>query len=264
MRKQLIIRILVSAAVLAALAAGCGDDTVAPSATAPSPLVQFKLDLNSDVVVNNGAGGLDPTQEAVDDSMQGVYANYAYVTQSAAEEAYPADPDGLPDDGFFPANDDHPDVRLWYRNNRNGYNARRIMANGESYTIDTGGEKLSQLHLFMAAGQGNVVISISLMYDGRNAAMGAVVPDWFDEVTPGGRTYRTYYLIDGMDRMRRNATAFDNRDDAAIFGLDVPVDSTRALESVTIKRATTNSTGSVLTLFGAVGVRAEGDAPPSK
>jgi len=91
----------------------------------------------------------------------------------------------LPDNGFFPANDDHPDVPLWYRNNNNGDNARRIMANGESYPVDTGGEKFSQLHLFMAAGQGAVAIQLHLEYDHLGVSQNAVIPDWFNEVTPG-------------------------------------------------------------------------------
>jgi hypothetical protein len=255
------IRMLVSAVVLIVVAAGCGDDSVAPKMQAPAPLVQFSIDLNADVVVNNGTGALDDTQESVDDTTQGIYANYAYVTQSAAQEVYPADPDGLPDDAFFPANDDHPDVQLAYRNNSDGYNARRIMANNESYSIDTGGEKFSELHVFMAAGQGNVDVQINLDYENLGVVSNAVVPDWFNEVPSTGSTY---YLIDGMDRIKRTAGTFDNRDDAAIFGFDVGVDSTYALESVTIRRSAGNSTGSVLVLFGAVGVRAKGDAPPSK
>jgi len=101
------------------------------------------------VVVNNGVGGVDDTQEAVDDSLQGSATNYAYATQSMMDALYPAGADGLPDAGFFPANDFHPDVQLAFRNNRNGHNARRILANGESYTFSTGSEHLSDFHVFM-------------------------------------------------------------------------------------------------------------------
>jgi len=244
--------IAISAALLAFLAAGCGDDAVAPASAPKGPLAQFSFELNSDVVVNNGAGGMDNTQEAMDDSLQGAPTNYAYVTQSAAEERFPADPEGLPDDGFFPANGFHPDVQLPYRNNDNGHNARRIMANGETYTIRTGSESFSDVHLFMAAGQGSVNIQVTLKYVGSAKVVNAVVPDWFNSFA---ETADLYYLVDGMDRMKRDGTAFENRDAAAIFGLHFAVDTALRLESITIQRMT--GTSAVLALLGATGVRAQ-------
>jgi hypothetical protein len=120
---------------------------------------------------------------------------------------------------------------------------------------------LSELHLFMAAGQGNIAIEIFLDYEGPGVTTGATVYDWFNEVPPTGNAY---YLIDGMDRIKRDAGVFENRDDAAIFGFNVGVDSTYALRSVTIRRSESNSQRAVLVLFGAVGVRAKGYALPSR
>ncbi len=253
---------LSSTAIAILLAAGCGDDPVTAKDTTPGPYARFSLDLNSDVVVNNGAGGIDDTQEAVDDSLQGSSTNYAYVTQSVMEAMYPADADGLPDDGFFPANDFHPDVRLAFRNDKNGHNAHRILTNGESYTFSTNSEHFSDLHLFMAAGQGDVGVTIELTYSSFNVVLGVIVPDWFNEVT---ETESRYYLIDGMDRMRRDATSFENRDDAAIFGFHIATEADFPLESVTIRRNPTNNAGnSVLVVFGAMGVRGTGSGEQPK
>jgi hypothetical protein len=257
------ISIAISAALLAALAAGCGDDgPVGPTKSARlGPLAQFSIESNSDLVVNNGAGGVDNTQEAMDDSLQGAPTNYAYLTQSAAAERYPTDPDGLPDDGFFPASSFHPDVQLAYRNNRNGHNARRIMTNGEAYEISTGSERFSEIHLFMAAGQGSVNIQLRLNYADVDVVLGSAVPDWFSDPT---ETANLYYLINGMDRMKRDGSTLENRDDAAVFGFRVLADTTRALESVTILRTNNNSANSVLALLGATGVRSFSNDPPAK
>jgi hypothetical protein len=106
----------------------------------------------------------------------------------------------------------------------------------------------------MAAGQGNIGVNIELAYSSFSNVFSVIVPDWFNEVT---ETDARYYLIDGMDRMRRDATSFENRDDAAIFGLHFAGDPDVPLERVTITRnSTNNAANSVLVIFGAMGVRA--------
>jgi hypothetical protein len=254
--------VLGAATIVIILIAGCGDDPVTPETTPPGPYARFTLELNSDVVVNNRAGGIDNTQEAVDDSLQGAATNYAYATQSAMETINPALADGLPDDGFFPASDFHPDVQLSFSNDKNGRNARRILTNGESYTFSTGAEHLSDFHIFVAAGQGDVAITIEFTYSSFGKVFSVIVPDWFNEVT---ETEARYYLIDGMDRMRRNATSFENRDDATIFGLHFAGEPADPLERVTITRnSTNNAANSVLVVFGAMGVRATGSGEDPK
>ena len=236
------------------LAAGCGDDPADPDEPAPrSKVVQINVTsiFDSDIIANNGTGVLDPTQVAADDSTSGV-SNTILLTQGAAEELNPSDPDGLPNDGFFPADTLHPDVRLAYRNDNDGPNARRVFDNGDSFMFDVPSDRYEELHMFMVSGQGSTEFIASLVYaDGTDDEPAIRVPDWFSTITGPG-----YALIDDMDRVRRDFV-YDDRNAFAVFGIRFDPDPTRTLESVKVTRTANNSISSVLSFLGVTAVRSD-------
>ena len=115
-----------SIAVLLALAA-------APASA--QLIVQFDVTsvFNADVIVNTDPDPPTPYDEdndPIDDPGPG--GNYSLPTQSAAAVGCPT-PVGLPDNGSFAPNADHPPVQLAYNNGSSGNNARR----SPSFSTDT-------------------------------------------------------------------------------------------------------------------------------
>lgn len=230
---------------------------IGPASGARAQVVQLDVaaHFNADVVLNDGTGTLDPTQDPID---LGQFAsdNFCFPTTSAATRLAPISPDGLPDDGFFAATARHPDVQLHWRNDDDGLNARRASAVTDSFTISVPPGPYREVHLYFTTGDGTADVSLSLAY-----ATGAVgdailfVPDWFDDPFETDDAYR---LIDGRDRVQVGSGpgtphAYEESDDPAIFGFRIAVDPSRDLTDIRVTR--TDSTG-VLSFFGGVAVAA--------
>lgn len=200
--------------------------------------------LNADVVINNGTGSLDATQSPVDEPAP----NWAFLTQSAATELFPSDPDGLPDNGFFPATGIRPDVQLSWNNNNNGNNARTAVNATDTFSIDAPDANYGAVHLFATTGSGDSSVTITLNYaTGPDTVANVTVPDWFDP--PSGSLYS---LIDGLDRAQATPPhTYEDSDNPAIFGIPVSADPNRVLQSIDVGRTDTSG---VFNFFGAVGV----------
>ena len=222
--------------------------------------LDISADFNADVVVNDGSGFNDPTQDPIDSGFD-LTQNFCFPTQSVANAAAvpPQTPDGLPDSAFFPANAFHPDVQLSWSNDDDGLNAWRLAnSTGQLLILVPSGSYL-EVHVLATSGQGSCDITLTPSYsDGLGTAVPFVVADWFAEIVP---TLDNYYLIDGGDRIQPGSgpgTAYEyqDRDDGAIFGFRLRVDPARLLESVLLIR--TDTTG-YLNAFG--GLVVEASAP---
>ena len=214
--------------------------------------LDFSSVMNADVVVNNGGGGGGGT-----DTVQDGTDSYSLMTQSAAVALSGGDPNGLPDDGLFlkSANAALPfDVQLAYSNSDDGTNALKITGNGES-TLTLSAEdkgKYNSLYLYAHSGAGDSEMTVTLSYQtGADTTVSGKVPDWFDDDTPGSGelAFVDHYLIDALDRIKNNATGYDERNDPAIFGFDLDPDPTRVLTSIKIDQ----TAGGNLIVFGASG-----------
>ncbi len=207
---------------LANAASGAVDSTVVQ--------VDFSELLNSDVIVNRRRGGTDITQSPID-SPAFAQTNFSLLTQSAAEAFLPASPDGLPDDGFFPANSFHPNVQLNYRNGDSGNNARRLSRPGQFFVPVPSGA-YDDIHLFATSGQGASEFQVLLTYlDGTVSAGPFEVPDWFSDPRPEPSRY---FLVNGLDRAKSNASSFQDVNSTAIFGFHLPLDRSRVLNGLTV------------------------------
>jgi hypothetical protein len=146
-------------------------------------------------------------------------------------------------------------VRLAWRNDDDGLNARRV-AVPETFTIDVPPGNYSEVHVFATTGDGTSDVTVTLAYTELPTGVTAVVvPDWFDDPFP---TPDLYLLVDGRDRVQVGSGpgvpyAYEDRDDAAIFGFRFPADAARTLTAIRIER--TDTTG-VLNVFGAIAVEA--------
>lgn len=240
---------------LATLAMTCALAGIAGIARAAVVQIDARGVFNADVILNNGTGTLDPTQDPIDLGALGS-DNFCFPTQSAAAGLAPITPSGVPDDARFLADAFHPDVALWWDNADDGINARRIAAATDVFSVDVPPAPYESVHVFATSGDGASDITVTLEYTDLTVDSAFfVVPDWFDEVAP---TADTYYLIDGRDRVQVGSGpgtpyAYEDRDDAAIFGFRVPVRAGQVVQRVKVER--TNTTG-VFDFFGAVAVEA--------
>ena len=210
---------------------------------------------NADVVVNDGTGTLDPTQDPID---LGALAsdNFCFPSASAAVRLNPLSPDGVPDDAFFPADAYHPDVRLAWDNADDGLNARRVAAATDAFSVSVPPAAYSEVHLYFTSGDGTTDVTVTLGYtDATFTPTSVVVPDWFDDPFPSANLY---LLVDGRDRVQVGSGpglpyTYENPNDAAIFGFRFPADPSRTLSAITVER--TDTTG-VLDFFGGIAIDA--------
>lgn len=200
---------------------------------------------DADVIVNGTTpANVDASQAAMD------FDGNALVTKGAARalESCTDDPDGLPNDGRFAKNADHPAVKLGYSNAKNGDNARQ-MEPGDTFEVDVPSGKYRQIHVFATTGNGNSDIALTETYDGDSDLNELTVWDWFDSDPDSG-----YALINRMDRARADASACFDDDGATIWGYRINTDKSTRLNSVEIAR--TDGADSFLNVFGMTGVRA--------
>lgn len=211
---------------------------------------------NADVILNGGSGTLDPTQDPVDlGSMAS--NNFCFPTASVALQLWPLSPDGVPDDAVFAATAFHPDVRLWWHDDDDGLNARRNPRSPDSFNLSPPPGNYSEFHVFMTAGDGTADVTVTLGYStGPEDVVVLFVPDWFDDPIDTADAYR---LIDGRDRVQVGSGpgvpfAYEDRDDAAIFGFRLRTDPSREVTDVRLSRTDSRS---VLNFFGAIAVQAQ-------
>lgn len=215
--------------------------------------IDMSASFNADLVVNDGSGMNDPTQDAVDLGLIPT-GNYCFMTQSVADAAaiVPQTPDGLPDDAFFASAGLHPDVHLSWSNDDDGLNAWRLASATGSLRLDAPPGMHVELHLFATSGDGDSMIELTPTYDdGVGAPVAYTVPDWFDDPAD---TASRYVLVNDRDRMQPGSGPgtlfeFSDRNAAAIFGLVLPLDPARNLLAVTLDRTDVDG---VLDVFGAL------------
>ncbi len=218
---------------------------------------------NADLVANSTACGI-PGFDHVHDNLEAGYHMPTAMTAGCWTGIGGNSP-GLPDDGVFPRNSQHPRFELAYSNADNGLNARRSPPGqgDDIFLIDVTDAVVQQVHLFGAGGGGFAVLGVKFFYatgSPYTVPGGVIIDGWLAD---GGELEPTsYYLVDGMDWYQTSGgTGIDisNIDDAALFGKPVATDPSRVLTQIEITAY--DPTGfpipqSTLGLFGAAGVSA--------
>jgi len=216
---------------------------------------------NADLVANShgcGVGNFDQVHNGLDDG----YTMPTLSTALCNPGNLPAL--GLPDDGIFPANAEHPRFDLAYSNADDGFNAyRRPPGLGDvDFFVDTVDAAVDEVHLIGVGGGGWTQLGVKFHYaTGPSPVLvpgGVILDDWLYD---GGQLgFDTYGLIDGMDRFKYEGGFFyqNTIDDAALFALPVPTDGTRVLTQIELHAY--DPTGfpvpqSILGLFGIAGVK---------
>jgi hypothetical protein len=175
--------------------------------------------LNADVVINSsGQSG-----NAIDGS------NYAYMTASRAAARGVGSGAGLPDNGTFPADGNHPAVQLYSVDASEGNNVRLSVA-GQSYTIPVPNRQYAQAQLFAVCTEGAATMTFTLHYsDASTDTRVMVVPDW----TSGGPGSDEFYLTSGLARESNGDHAVQSVN-ASIFGLNLNPNPAKTLVSIDV------------------------------
>ena len=226
-------------------------------AALPAQAAPVQVDMtdvfNADVIVNGTSGNIDTTQAAIDNN------TYSLATQRALnDECAPpvVDPtwQGLPNNGQFAGNGDHPFVQLAYRNTRFGKNAARLEAD-QQVSFPVPHAKYRRIHLFATSGDGDSSVKVTFKYmNGSTTVRNFIIGDWFQAPETG-----TYSLIEGMDRMTPNGADCDESphefSTAHVFGKALRPDSGKVLRRMTVTRVP-SAEYSILNVFGVTAVKA--------
>jgi hypothetical protein len=191
------------------------------------------------------------------------------VTQSYMSSNYGNDVSpGMPDNGYFAANTDHPAMQLASFNS-SGNNAYKILKAGSSGTgsvaptdlqnMEIANGNYRELHIIAGAGDvgspESAGFTVTLMYtDATTSVSSFTVPDWYGSTSGSG-----YSLISNMDRFRLSG-GYENVSVTDIFGLRAPVDFSKILDKVSITANFTSpdsNNGMALVFLG-------GEATPSQ
>lgn len=207
--------------------------------------IDFSPHFNGDAIINGvGLFAVDQEQDGLDPLPDG----WSYPTQSTACT------NTVPDNAFFPANADHPDVQLGWANDDDGDNAWQTGSGqaGTSITVDLPDGKYGQIHLFVGADLGGPGLNLTLHYatgDPGQASWTGL--PWYLGGGPGGG----YVLAGGLSRGRWSSGLghldCNNTLTVTLIGRAFAVDPTRDLVSISLERV--GDTGR-LSVFGATAV----------
>lgn len=200
---------------------------------------QVQVDLSGiftdDYVRNVG----DTTEAALDGS------GFALVTEGVAGSGR-----GLPGNGTFAADTNHPTIQLAATESNSGNNGVLLMA-GSQVTLGSVSGDYQTLQVYSLATEGSASVRVEVSYtSGTPDVTTVTVSDWFDDPPATG----TFYVIDGMDRWDINRGAVEVRADPALFGFDVNVDSARSIQSIELRNASTGNARWLI--LGMTGTRA--------
>lgn len=112
-------------------------------------IVGQRLDVHESIPLDfsnlYNADGIANRSNGTNDSANDHFEDIILTTNSFAEAAF-TDGRGLPNDGFFPANEFHPDIQLNYHNDDDGLNSLMVEP-GDTVTIDARGGHFDSIHL---------------------------------------------------------------------------------------------------------------------
>ncbi|MCB9685877.1 MAG: thrombospondin type 3 repeat-containing protein [Alphaproteobacteria bacterium] len=207
----------------------CGDgvDQDCDGSDAPCQGIDLSAVLIHDTVVNDG-NGLDLTRDVMDAS------GFDFLTQSVATAAGAALGQGLPDDGFFPADAQHPDLQLGWSNDDDGPNSR-ILRQGESLAFAVPPGSYTHLQLYALSTEGASTIQVVVTYDDATRDSQAItVRDWYDDVV----TANQYQLVNGLDRYGN--LGWTDANDPCLYAIELNPDPARLVVSVDVSQPSTD------------------------
>lgn len=182
--------------------------------------IDVSAELTDDVVYNN-AGIPDSSQDSMD------FDGNVYLTETAAGTGGT----GLPDDAFFPATGEHPDITLGWDNAEDGGNGR-VLLPGDSVLVGSLSIEADVLHVFGLGTQGDADVLVAWVYaDGTTGSQSVTFGDWFGNIPVGAGSYS---LVSSLNRWEINNESIDARANFSIWGHAIAVDRSAVIRSISV------------------------------
>ena len=196
--------------------------------------------MDKNVVLANGGGALSMGLDAIDGSANVI------MTRAAAMQVGGANAVGLPDNGFFVANKDHPDVQLAANNNNDGKKNARLLVKAGAFSVPLVARtwKLIQLYAISTEGASTLVVTLNYL-DGTSDQTMVKINDWYTHPAGAGQ----FYLIDGLDRYSIGNNKYDPARTPGMVGFNLNVNPNKPTKSFDL----TLQAGGWLVYFGAMG-----------
>jgi hypothetical protein len=197
--------------------------------TSTNPLqVDLSSIFNADTVANSSAQGKSyPPLVSMDGS------GYDYMSEAVAVANGDTNA-GIPDDGFYAADADHPDVQLAFSDLGVGPNS--VLMNAPSpmvltVTFPIVATSYSTVQLYATSTEGSSSVTVTLTYsDTSTDVTSVIVPDWGQSSSAAAPVF-----VVQSDLSRFSMTdPTDFSDDFALYGITTVANPAKTLASVTV------------------------------
>jgi len=226
-----------------ALVSGC-----VPGRVSRDGAVQINLGklLNARVVTTEARGRLQMADHSLNHGWDSVL-----ITKSAMEVAGSGKLNPLPDVGFFPANNEHPEVQLAYGIVGGGAQVHQSTNRTEVYDVPVPTNRYAQLQLFFISAAGATPVSFKLLYaDGSTEERVTVVTDFY--FLPKTDVANWFVLAEDFGKVNLQAKMTEQTHHY-IHGYNLNPEAGKVLRGIEV---TKKDSGSVLNLFGVTGRKA--------
>lgn len=139
---------------------------------------------------------------------------------------------GLPDDGRYPADANHPAAQLAWRDSSFAPNS--VILNAPTLgltevTFPVVPTQYTHLQLYFVSTEGASAVQVDLHYADGTATASFTAPDWFN--TPSAPVFRVQGNLGRWDGSMRSR----NGSGAQLMGTDITIDGARTLATVTVR-----------------------------
>jgi hypothetical protein len=175
----------------------------------------------------------------------------AFMTMAAAASLHQTGP-ALPDDGLFPANAEHPEVRLHFSNAAAATSpqAHLVTAVG-SFEVVVPTATYATIFLFLTGSYGDAPLAIKLTYADRTTTTTTfTLPDWGTGAALPKGPPRFFNLITGLHKWNKAGASLDTPSHT-ITGVALTPSPQRAWTTIEITKTTA---APWLTFWGATGL----------
>ncbi|HAH23362.1 MAG TPA: hypothetical protein DCL77_06350 [Prolixibacteraceae bacterium] len=170
-----------------------------------------------------------------------------YLTKAAAIFKGDIDPNALPDNPLFPANDQHPQVLLHYTNGDGNSNQTVAITHAGSFSFKVPPKHYSSLFFALTSSEGASQIKISLHYTDGIEFKSIEVPDYYMDIAADNTDW--CYLAHNLAKWGKMNQMTEN-DHHNIDLLNVHPNPNRRLKSIQIEK----SEPGYLVFWGATGL----------
>ena len=170
-----------------------------------------------------------------------------YLTRTAAVFKGDIDPNALPDNALFPANEQHPQVLLHYSNSDSHSNQTIAITHAGSISFNVPSKQYTFLFFALTSSEGASQIKVSLHYTDGIELKSVEVPDYYMDIPAGNTDW--CYLAHNLAKWGK-MNQMTEKDHHNIDLLNIHPNPNRRLKSIQIEK----SEAGYLVFWGATGL----------